>query len=54
VTEQSYYKKKVRCPTCNSDDVHEFKNGTWLLEGAQLPHYSCINRHLFSIGALEE
>jgi len=54
-SEHCYYMKKVKiiCPTCGSDEIHEFENGTWLLENAPLPHFSCINRHLFSIGALE-
>jgi hypothetical protein len=30
-------------------ETKEFVNGTWLLGNIPLPHYFCINRHVFGI-----
>lgn len=52
-----YYRDKlVKCPECKTTEVKVFEHGTWLLEEefkkgeAPLPHYACLNRHVFSIG----
>jgi hypothetical protein len=51
-----YCEKLIKCPVCKTSEVKMFQNGTWLLEDefkngeAPLPHYACINRHVFSIG----
>ena len=51
-----YNERLIRCPHCETTDVKAFEQGTWWLEEewkkgeAPLPHYVCINRHLFSIG----
>jgi len=51
-----YCEKLIRCPVCDTSEVKAFEHGTWLLKEdfekgeAPLPHYACINRHVFSIG----
>lgn len=50
---KAYYNKKVTCPICHSDDIHEFKYGSWVIDGQPLPHYSCGNRHIFSVADLD-
>lgn len=48
--------KLIKCPVCDTSEVKAFEYGTWLLKEdfekgeAPLPHYACINRHVFSIG----
>jgi len=54
-----YCEKLIRCPHCGTIDVKAFEGGSWWLEQdfkngtAPLPHYLCINRHIFSIGDVE-
>jgi hypothetical protein len=51
-----FNERLIKCPVCKTNEVKMFQNGTWLLEEefkkgeAPLPHYACINRHVFSIG----